>query len=95
MLRAIFGEKAADVKDTSLVVPSGVKGIIMDVKVSTKSEHEGEKPSLSDVRRRQRKINEEHRAQSDKLRDELTESLSNVLLGEKFRLTCATAKRAR
>ena len=86
LLRAIFGEKAADVKDTSLVVPSGVKGIIMDVKVSTKSEHEGEKPSLSDVRRRQRKINEEHRAQSDKLRDELTESLSNVLLGEKIPL---------
>src|SRR6187401_2938977 len=35
LLRAIFGEKAADVKDTSLVVPSGVNGIIMDVKVST------------------------------------------------------------
>ena len=90
MLRAIFGEKAADVKDSSLVVPSGVKGIIMDVKVSTKSEHEGEKPSLSDVRRRQRKINEEHRAQSDKLRDELTESLSNVLLGEKIPLDVRT-----
>ena len=35
LLRAIFGEKAADVKDTSLIVPSGVNGIIMDVKVST------------------------------------------------------------
>ena len=34
LLRAIFGEKAADVKDTSLVVPSGIRGIIMDVKVS-------------------------------------------------------------
>src|SRR5258708_32558137 len=28
-------EKAADVKDTSLIVPSGVNGIIMDVKIST------------------------------------------------------------
>ncbi len=86
LLRAIFGEKAADVKDTSLVVPSGVKGIVMDVKVSTKSEHENEKVNTSDMRRRARKINEEHRAQSDKLRDELTEALSNVLLGEKIPL---------
>jgi len=86
LLRAIFGEKAADVKDSSLIVPSGVKGIVMDVKVSTKSEHDGERPSLSDVKRRARKINEEHRGQSDKLRDELTEALSNVLLGEKIPL---------
>src|ERR1700738_327992 len=33
LLRAIFGEKAADVKDTSLTVPSGTYGIVMDVKV--------------------------------------------------------------
>ena len=33
LLRAIFGEKAADVKDTSLKVPSGTYGIVMDVKV--------------------------------------------------------------
>ena len=36
LLRAIFGEKAADVKDTSLLVPSGVDGIVMDVKVSSR-----------------------------------------------------------
>src|SRR6478752_3434529 len=35
LLRAIFGEKAADVKDTSLTVPSGTYGIVMDVKVSS------------------------------------------------------------
>jgi DNA-directed RNA polymerase subunit beta len=34
LLRRIFGEKAADVKDTSLTVPSGTYGIVMDVKVS-------------------------------------------------------------
>ena len=86
LLRAIFGEKASDVKDSSLIVPSGVKGIIMDVKVSTKVDGEGEKLSESDMRRRTRKIKEEHRAQSDALRDELTEALSNVLLGEKIPL---------
>ncbi len=36
LLRAIFGEKAADVKDTSLNVPSGTYGIVMDVKVSSR-----------------------------------------------------------
>ncbi|MBW1650751.1 MAG: DNA-directed RNA polymerase subunit beta [Deltaproteobacteria bacterium] len=33
LLRAIFGEKAGDVKDTSLRVPPGVEGIVIDVKV--------------------------------------------------------------
>ena len=33
LLRAIFGEKASDVKDTSLRVPSGVKATVIDVKV--------------------------------------------------------------
>jgi DNA-directed RNA polymerase subunit beta len=36
LLRAIFGEKAADVKDTSLRVPPGVKGTIVDIKVFTR-----------------------------------------------------------
>ena len=35
LLRAIFGEKASDVKDTSLRVPTGVKGTIIDVRVLT------------------------------------------------------------
>ncbi len=86
LLRAIFGEKAADVKDTSLIVPSGTEGIVMDVKVSTKSEGESEKMSQGDIRRQTRKINEEYRNQSDKLRADLTEALSNVLLGEKIPL---------
>lgn len=33
LLRAIFGEKAADVKDASLTVPPGTEGVVMDVKV--------------------------------------------------------------
>ena len=36
LLRAIFGEKASDVKDTSLRVPTGVKGTIIDVRVFTR-----------------------------------------------------------
>jgi len=86
LLRAIFGEKAADVKDTSLVVPSGVTGIIMDVKVSSRVDNQPEKLSPSDRRRQTKQIQEEYKTQIDKLREGLTESLSNILLGEKIPL---------
>ncbi len=36
LLRAIFGEKASDVKDTSLRVPSGMNGTVIDVRVFTR-----------------------------------------------------------
>ncbi len=36
LLRAIFGEKASDVKDTSLRVPSGMEGTVIDVRVFTR-----------------------------------------------------------
>jgi DNA-directed RNA polymerase subunit beta len=36
LLRAIFGEKASDVKDTSLRVPQGVQGTVIDVQVMTR-----------------------------------------------------------
>ena len=86
LLRAIFGEKAADVKDTSLVVPSGATGIIMDVKVSSRIDFEKEKLSPSDRRRQIKQIQEGYKTEMDKLREALTESLSNILLGEKIPL---------
>ncbi|PCH56284.1 MAG: DNA-directed RNA polymerase subunit beta [Legionellales bacterium] len=36
LLRAIFGEKASDVKDTSLRVPTGMNGTVIDVKIFTR-----------------------------------------------------------
>ena len=36
LLRAIFGQKAADVKDNSLRVPSGMEGVVIDVRVLTR-----------------------------------------------------------
>jgi DNA-directed RNA polymerase subunit beta len=87
LLRAIFGEKAADVKDTSLIVPSGVNGIIMDVKVSTsRLDAERDRLSPSDRRRQVKQIQEDYKTQMDKLREQLTEALSNILLGEKIPL---------
>jgi len=85
LLRAIFGEKAADVKDTSLKVPSGTYGIVMDVKVSSKKESDREK-QVSDDRKAAKQIEDEHKKKKDELSDQLTEALSNILLGEKIPL---------
>jgi DNA-directed RNA polymerase subunit beta len=43
LLRAIFGEKASDVKDTSLRVPSGMQGTVIDVQVFTREGIERDK----------------------------------------------------
>jgi DNA-directed RNA polymerase subunit beta len=43
LLRAIFGEKASDVKDTSLRVPSGISGTVIDVQVFTREGIERDK----------------------------------------------------
>ncbi len=86
LLRAIFGEKAADVKDTSLIVPSGIYGVVRDVRVSSRTEGDAEKLSPSDKRRHIKKINEDYKSDSDKIREDLTEALSNILLGEKIPL---------
>jgi len=43
LLRAIFGEKASDVKDTSLRVPSGISGCVIDVQVFTREGIERDK----------------------------------------------------
>ena len=46
LLRAIFGEKASDVKDTSLRVPSGMAGTVIDVQVFTRDGVEKDKRAL-------------------------------------------------
>jgi DNA-directed RNA polymerase subunit beta len=87
LLRAIFGEKAADVKDTSLRVPSGTYGIVMDVKVSAKREAErSARVAPGEARRQAKQVEEEYRTKLEELREQLTEALSNILLGEKIPL---------
>jgi DNA-directed RNA polymerase subunit beta len=92
LLRAIFGEKAADVKDTSLKVPSGTYGIVMDVKVSSKKDSEkaaaaaAGKLSGSEAKKHAKQVEEDHRGKIEELREQLTEALSNILLGEKIPL---------
>ena len=69
LLRAIFGEKASDVKDTSLRVPSSTKGTVIDVQVFTRDglekDHRAlqiEKHQLDQYRK---DLNEEYRIFED------------------------------
>ena len=49
LLRAIFGEKAREVRDTSLKVPHGESGIIVDVKVFTREAGDEMSPGVNQV----------------------------------------------
>ena len=87
LLRAIFGEKAADVKDTSLRVPSGTTGIVMDVRVSSRKDLSSEeKLSPTEVKKQYKTIEEDYKKKKSDLTDQLTEKLSDILLGEKIPL---------
>ncbi len=92
LLRAIFGEKAADVKDTSLTVPSGTYGIVMDVRVSSRKEVTRQKLTEPESKRVRKQISEEYTGKKDELHEQLTEALSNILLGEKIPLDVVNAK---
>ncbi|MDO5319012.1 MAG: DNA-directed RNA polymerase subunit beta [bacterium] len=89
LLRAIFAEKAADVRDTSLTVPPGTTGVVMAVKVTTAQNaprgsagDEGEKVSKKASREAEKKRAEQRK----KLEADLTTALSNQLLNEKIPL---------
>jgi len=92
LLRAIFGEKAADVKDTSLTVPSGTYGIVMDVKVSSKKEVTRSKMTPAESKRQQKMILEDYKKRQDDLHDQLTAALANILLNEKIPLDVVNAQ---
>ncbi len=65
LLRAIFGEKASDVKDTSLRVPTGMEGTVIDVQVFTR---EGVEKDSRVLEIEKNELNRVHRDLSDELR---------------------------
>ncbi|GIU46160.1 DNA-directed RNA polymerase subunit beta [Shewanella colwelliana] len=73
LLRAIFGEKASDVKDSSLRVPNSVKGTIIDVQVFTRDGVEKDKRAVE--------IEEMHIAQAKKDLTEEFKILEDGVLG--------------
>ncbi|MFT6307136.1 MAG: DNA-directed RNA polymerase subunit beta [Halioglobus sp.] len=84
LLRAIFGEKASDVKDTSLRVPSSVKGTVIDVQVFTRDGLEKDQRALeiekSQLNEYRKDLNEEFRIVEDATFALLRKSLSGSKL---------------
>jgi DNA-directed RNA polymerase subunit beta len=82
LLRAIFGEKASDVKDTSLRVPGSTKGTVIDVQVFTREGMEKDVRSLeiarSELDQFRKDINEEYSI----MENATFERLKNSLLGK-------------
>jgi DNA-directed RNA polymerase subunit beta len=62
LLRAIFGEKSGDVRDSSLKVPPGVKGIVIDARVFCRKGQEKDQRALE--------IEDQQRARIERTRDE-------------------------
>ena len=88
LLRAIFGEKAADVKDSSLSVSSGKGGIVMDIRVDYSKEANGKNGmSKADRKNQEKQLRNECKETHNALIGDLTDRLADVLLGSK--LPCA------
>jgi DNA-directed RNA polymerase subunit beta len=85
LLRAIFGEKAGDVRDASLSVPPGVEGVVVDVKVfarkesaaKTKEERRQENKDINEIKER---FNE----RIDLLKRERLHKISDMIVGKKI-----------
>jgi DNA-directed RNA polymerase subunit beta len=93
LLRAIFGEKAADVKDSSLTVPSGTYGIVMDVKVTAGNiKPQRQKLTPTEAKRQVKALEEKYAEKETALKEELTQALSNILLNEKIPLDVVNAE---
>lgn len=79
LLRAIFGEKASDVKDTSLRVPSGMVGTVIDVQVFTREGIERDKRAQSiiddELRRYRQDLNDQLRIVEDDAFDRIAKFL--------------------
>ncbi len=82
LLRAIFGEKASDVKDTSLRVPSGVDGTVIDVQVFTRDGVEKDSRALSVEREQLSKIRKDLNDQYRIFEDDAFARVRNALVGE-------------
>ena len=84
LLRAIFGEKAADVKDNSLRAPTGCTGTVMDVKVFTRRDRLSKTDDeLVEEAGKLRELQREYKAQVTDLQLERHERLG-ILLDEKL-----------
>ena len=83
LLRAIFGEKAADVKDASLTVPPGTEGIVMDVKVFSRRDRLSKTDDeLVEEATRVKDIHHEYKDKEAEILIQFHERLGALLLNE-------------
>ncbi|HEU63772.1 MAG: DNA-directed RNA polymerase subunit beta [Candidatus Anoxychlamydiales bacterium] len=83
LLRAIFGEKAADVKDASLTCPPGTDGVVMDVKVfSRRDKLSKTDDELVEEASRLKDVAQEYKSAELELQMEFHEKLGALLLNE-------------
>jgi DNA-directed RNA polymerase subunit beta len=83
LLRAIFGEKASDVKDTSLRVPHGIEGVVIDAKVFTRRGTEKDKRTKEIEEEEEKKIINDRDAEINIIETYTKERLQGLLLGKK------------
>ncbi len=82
LLRAIFGEKASDVKDTSLRVPSGMNGTVIDVQVFTRDGVEKDARAKQIEEMELASVKKDLRDQYRILADDVYDRLEKILVGK-------------
>ena len=82
LLRAIFGEKASDVKDTSLRVPPGMDGTVIDVRVFTRDGVEKDSRALSIEKSEIDKVRKDLADQQRILEEDLFSRVHSMLVGK-------------
>ncbi len=82
LLRAIFGEKASDVKDTSLRVPPGMDGTVIDVRVFTRDGVEKDTRALAIEKAELERVRKDLGDQQRILEDDLYSRVATMLLGK-------------
>jgi DNA-directed RNA polymerase subunit beta len=84
LLRAIFGEKAGDVRDASLTCPPGIDGTVVDVKVFTRKGAEKDERSLAIERAEEEKLLKNLNDEIRILEDERNKRIYELLEGQKL-----------
>jgi DNA-directed RNA polymerase subunit beta len=81
LLKAIFGEKAGDVKDASLKAPPGMKGVVISTKLFSRKKKDAE--SKKEDKRRSDALDRQRRKIVNELRERLAKKIDTVLADEK------------
>lgn len=85
LLRAIFGEKAGDVRDTSLVASPGVEGIVVDVRIFARRDARSKTKEERTLELKEIKALEQtYETQITKIKEEKQKKLHKLLAGQKL-----------